>query len=88
MPTTLEQLQTSLTTLQDVKQKVINDMSDMCDLSLLDDNNDATFTHYIKVLIHVSNSIDSASKAMEHIEKTVSDDKTSGEKKTLKIIFE
>ena len=69
MPTTLEQLQTSLNALRDAKDKVVNDMSDICDISLLDDGNDATFLHYVKLIVRISNAIDSTNKAIELIEE-------------------
>ena len=88
MPTTLEQLQTSLNALRDAKDKVVNDMSDICDISLLDDGNDITFSNYVKLLIHISNAIDSVNKCIERIEKTVTNDKPSSDEKSIKIIFE
>ena len=54
MPTTLEQLKTSLNNLLDAKQQLLNDMSD---ISLLDDNS-KIFTDYANTILHISRSID------------------------------
>ena len=64
MPTTLEQLKTSLDNLLGAKQQLLNDMSD---ISLLDDNS-KIFTDYANTILHISRSIDEIKKAIDKIQ--------------------
>ena len=65
MPTTLEQLKTSLDYLLDAKETVLKDMSD---ISLLDDN-DSIFEDYMLVLKRLFKNIYEVKRTIRLIEE-------------------